>query len=104
LFTLSGKAEVIQELAVCHVQGSVELMDDGLTVAFMLREEGYIPANFNRPQFQHNPLTILAHGTLIDGGNKFDGLLGELPANTRPHLLAVEGQRRVRQSSYNGQA
>jgi hypothetical protein len=79
-------------------------MDNGLTVAFMLREDGYIPINFNHLQFQHNPMMILKHETLIHFGSNFDGLQGELPANTCPHLLAVEGQRRISQNSNRSKA
>jgi hypothetical protein len=51
----------------------------------MINPNGYFPVDFGRPAFEHDPLTVIARGTLAT----LNDYARPIPVNVEPDLLEV---------------
>ncbi|PLW27245.1 hypothetical protein PCASD_25854 [Puccinia coronata f. sp. avenae] len=77
---------LIQTWAVFYAQGQIEPMGKRAIHTFMINPNGYFLVDFGRPAFEHDPLTVIARGTLATLINDYARLI---MVNVEPDLLEV---------------
>ncbi|PLW25520.1 hypothetical protein PCASD_22780 [Puccinia coronata f. sp. avenae] len=66
VLTPGANGPLIQTRSTFYAQGNVELTGKHPSMALTFHPEGFFPADFPMRSIEVNPLTLVAHGTLVN--------------------------------------
>ena len=68
VFTPANTAPLIGRRGVFYAQGTIDFLEEGHTLRFKfnLNPKGYFPVDFGQQGLVNDPLTVIAHGTIVE--------------------------------------